>query len=233
MSDRYDKVTVDGKTVTRNTKKFLEHAEAIYKVLGGNGGFTLVQGSFNGGGVKASAGTHDGGGAYDIVALDFDLAQKALRLAGGAAWHRTPAQGPWGHHVHGAVLGEAGRSWGLDKQVQDYYAHLSGLKGHAPDDTWHPKVIVKFHYSLAGVSLKNVAAEARKTRGWKSIPGVKRHQRALNIKTGAGLKVDGIFGQRTKDATKRWERQNGWKQDGIPGALSETLLCAALYKVYI
>lgn len=233
MTDRYDKTKVDGKTVTKNTAKFLAHAEQIYRVLGGKGSVQLVQGSFNGGGVAASAGTHDAGGAYDLWVSDgrFDLLEKACRLAGGAAWHRTPSQGPWNDHVHGAVLGEDGRSWGLDKQVQDYYAGLNGLKGHAVDTHWRPRVIVKFHYALYGVNLKNVAAESRKTKGWKKLPGVRRHQRALNIKTGAGLKIDGIYGPRTKEATKRWERQNGWKQDGIPGILSETILCAGLYQV--
>lgn len=46
---------------------------------------------------------------------------------------------------------------------------------------------------------------------------VARDQRALNILLDANLKVDGISGDLTKDAIKRFQEQNGLDKDGIIG----------------
>jgi hypothetical protein len=53
--------------------------------------FPLMQGSYNKGGVTASAGTHDGGGALDVRAARLTAAQRktvvlTLRQVGFAAW---------------------------------------------------------------------------------------------------------------------------------------------------
>lgn len=99
----------------------------------------ITQGGFNKGGVSASAGTHDGGGALDIRARNLTKAQIAeairrLRQVGFAAWHRTPAQGDWVEHIHCIAVGCASLSAGAQAQVRDYLAGKNGLANHRPDD---------------------------------------------------------------------------------------------------
>src|SRR5690606_18573494 len=76
--------------------------EAAEKIGGHE--FIVTQGSYQSS-VAASAGTHDRGGAVDLRWCGHDKCVRALRLAGMAAWHRNPSQGPWPHHVHAVVIG--------------------------------------------------------------------------------------------------------------------------------
>ena len=69
----YDLTTYDGNRVDALTKAALE---ATAKRLGYD--LTITQGSYNAGGVAASAGTHDGGGVVDRAA--WDHARKVLEL---------------------------------------------------------------------------------------------------------------------------------------------------------
>lgn len=236
---QYDRVIVSGdELVTRRTAKFRAHAQQIFHNLGGDGDFRCVQGSFSDGG--NSANTHNGGAATDevIVTDQWWLAEMAFRCAGGFYWHRLPlwrdGKLVWGDHLHGGNFGERGMDPSLVAQKMDFIAKKNGLSGHAPDSpkAWRPFKIINFHYYLGNVNLPNLVVEARKTSGWKDIPSVRLHQRALNIKIDAELKVDGIYGPMTKSRTKRWEFLNDWETDGIPGIKSETILQGALANVY-
>jgi hypothetical protein len=224
-----------GQTLNRRTLAVYRQIAVVYKTLGGTGNVRLVQGSYTSSN-SLSAGTHDGGGAFDLMPSvetnhNYDILQKAARFCCVAAWHRSPADGPWGDHVHGIVLGDKQMSSGAASQVRDYYAHRSGLVGHVADNTWHPSVIFWPVYPRRSVNLANVRTEAKKTRNWIPRVGVVRIQRALNKKLGAGLRVDGRFGPATKRAFAHWERVVGGNGDGVPGRFSLVLLGAGRFNV--
>jgi len=106
-----------------------------------------TQGSYAGGDVAASAGTHDGAGAIDLAGQDAgmtqdhrELIQAAGRQVGLAMWIRDPSQSDWPWHLHGISV-QAGGYWdqgGLSSgghgQVMDYYDGRNGLASGAPDD---------------------------------------------------------------------------------------------------
>ena len=105
--------------------------------------FAYAQGSYNGG-VAASAGTHNGGGAVDLVTGHLSRANKtamvsALRRVGFAAWLRPYRAGVWGEHVHAISIQPGGRydqgvlSTGAHQQVKAYYDGRDGLSGNGPD----------------------------------------------------------------------------------------------------
>jgi hypothetical protein len=126
-------VTYHSRTLNTRTKAMLVAAE-------GKAGFqvTLTQGSYNAGGVDASAGTHDGGGAMDISVSGMSSTNrnnllKALRNVGFAAWYRTPAQG-FDYHIHAMAISDPDLSSGAQHQTGDYYLGLNGLAGHGADD---------------------------------------------------------------------------------------------------
>jgi hypothetical protein len=129
------RTTWSGKTVNQRTRNMLASADA--KVP-----FSLVvtQGSYNAGGVAASAGTHDGGGAVDISVSALSTTQRwqavaALRTVGFAAWLRTPGQGDWPYHIHAIAIGDTDLASGARNQVADYYVGRNGLASHAADNT--------------------------------------------------------------------------------------------------
>lgn len=129
-----------GEVLSRRTADMIIYAENHF--LGGRK-LDIIQGSYNRGGVSASAGTHDGGGAVDVW-LTLDWAARveiALRKVGFAAWHRTPNEGNWGHHVHAIAIGDPELSSGAKKQVTAYYNHRNGLVSNAYDSSWRPNPI--------------------------------------------------------------------------------------------
>jgi hypothetical protein len=116
--------TFRGKKLNTRTIGMLLNAE---KILGA--AFHITQGSYSTS-VAASGGTHSGGGAMDTNGpRGWGLAQSALRRAGFAAWHRTPAQGPWGHHIHSIAIGDSSASPSAKRQVQSYLRGGNGLGG--------------------------------------------------------------------------------------------------------
>jgi hypothetical protein len=128
-----------GKRVNTRTRLMLAAADAKVPLA-----IRLTQGSYNPGGVGASAGTHDGGGVVDVTVTGLTTTQrwrlvKALRTVGFAAWLRTPAQG-FSYHVHAVAVGDPD-IWQRDgghvarDQVCDYYRGLNGLASHAADNT--------------------------------------------------------------------------------------------------
>lgn len=140
------KVKFRGYTVTRRTKAMIEYAE---KLAGFN--FTIAQGSYNPGGVAASAGTHDRE-AVDFSVRNYNVAKRramvrALKDAGFSAWHRDPIPGTWGEHVHAVPIG-GDLSPLAAAQVLAFDAGRDGLKGNRPDNTYRPAPRVKWSWLL-------------------------------------------------------------------------------------
>lgn len=128
----YDLTTYDGRKVDWLTRQALEEAARILDY--DDGKITLTQGSYNAGGVSASAGTHDGGGVVDCTAYDAERKVRVLRSLGFAAWHRKAIDGLWPEHVHAVLMGNAKLSDQAKAQVAEYLAGGDGLKGNARDD---------------------------------------------------------------------------------------------------
>lgn len=123
-----------GKEVNARTEAMLARAEDR---LGRE--LVLTQGSYNPGGDPTSAGTHDGGGVVDISVDGMNAATRTevvrvLRKVGFAAWHRTPSQGNWPHHIHAASISDPDLSSPAQHQTGDYYLGKNGLANEAPDD---------------------------------------------------------------------------------------------------
>jgi hypothetical protein len=121
------RVEYQGKTLDLSTYQALMGA---VRQLGGS--FRVFQGSYNTS-VSASAGTHRGGGVIDVDSdgTSWGSAVAALRNWGFAAWHRTPAQGPWGHHIHAVQVGNPNLSPEAAAQVRSYLSGGDGLAGYA------------------------------------------------------------------------------------------------------
>lgn len=106
----------------------------------------VVQGGWNRGGVAASAGVHDGGGAVDISTRDMTRSQAlavvdAYRRRNAAAWIRWPEFG-WptsagGPHIHLVVIDSPDQSPAAAAQVAAYLSGRNGLANHAVDP--HPR----------------------------------------------------------------------------------------------
>lgn len=131
-----DRTTYQGYRVNQGTAAILAALNKMVrtKTFGGEKeDVSMMQGSYNGGGVAASAGTHDGGGAFDLSAFNATKRVRALRLLGVAAWHRLPSEGPWGAHIHGIVDGDGSASAGAKRQVDAYHNRRNGLANNAPD----------------------------------------------------------------------------------------------------
>jgi peptidoglycan hydrolase-like protein with peptidoglycan-binding domain len=122
-----------GVTINARTKAMLLEAEGSLGLT-----LSLTQGSYNPGGVDASAGTHDGGGAMDISVSGMSATTrtnvlKALRKVGFAAWYRTQAQG-FAYHIHAMAISDPDLSSGAQHQTGDYYLGMNGLAGRGADD---------------------------------------------------------------------------------------------------
>lgn len=142
----YDRTTHDGDVVNWRTKAMILESE---ERLGYN--LTVVQGSYNPGGVGASGGTHDGGGALDLTPADWQNKVRVLRRVGFAAWHRPElwinGVKEWGEHIHAIAIGDKQMSDSAARQVQQYHNHTDGLAGAAHDDfPYHPNNVL-FDYA--------------------------------------------------------------------------------------
>lgn len=132
MPKPYDITTYDGKRVDWLTRQALE---AVAKELNyADGVISLTQGSYNKGGVSASAGTHDGGGVVDIRAYDYERKVRVLRKHGFAAWYRPTIKGLWPAHIHAVQVGNAKLSRAAEAQVDAYLAGKDGLASNGPDN---------------------------------------------------------------------------------------------------
>ena len=89
-----------GKRLNQRTIDMIERVE---KRLGYK--LEIMQGSYNAGGVSASAGTHDGGGVIDVRAgSDYKNKVLQMRKTGFAAWYRPYRPGVWPAHIHAVAI---------------------------------------------------------------------------------------------------------------------------------
>jgi GH25 family lysozyme M1 (1,4-beta-N-acetylmuramidase) len=140
----FDRTTygdVRPKPVDWKTRAALEAAE---RRLGYR--LTVVQGSYNPGGVRQSGGTHDGGGVVDLLAWDWQRKVRVLRSIGFAAWYRPAISGLWGAHIHAVLIEHGKLSASAAAQVASYRAGRDGLKGNRVDTFWRPSPIPVFAY---------------------------------------------------------------------------------------
>lgn len=142
-TDAFDKVTFRGRLMDRKTQAFLQ---AMEQRLGYE--LTVVQGSYNGGGVAASAGTHDGGGVVDLVSWDARKKVRVARELGAFAWFRPDLPGVWGEHIHLGIRSHGRLSAQAKSQQASFDAKpaRNGLANNAVDRTWHPAPAVTFKY---------------------------------------------------------------------------------------
>ena len=131
----YSRVQFRGVTLNRYTISLIHRAEAIAQSKGLPTPFSFYQGSYNSS-VGASAGTHSGGGAVDVVINGNNRSQyegiaAALREAGFAAWHRQPPA--FIYHIHAIALGDTDASSAARNQVRDYAEGRDGLADRGPD----------------------------------------------------------------------------------------------------
>lgn len=134
----------DGRTYWRGVLLDLRTAQMMTEVdrlVGPSVPVRPSQGSWSG--AAASAGTHSGCGAVDLMNATHaqcDVIVEAMRRVGFAAWTRTPSQASWPLHVHGIAVQPGGKH---DRgclapqaalQVVDYFEGRNGLAGGAPDD---------------------------------------------------------------------------------------------------
>ena len=120
-----------GVRCTKRSQDMITEAERL-------AGFTFVitQGSYNPGGVKASAGVHDRE-AFDFSTGGCTLAEKltmvkCLRRVGFVAYLRLYIRGLWPEHIHTVPRG-GDLSTPAQHQVGSYLAHRNGLANNAPD----------------------------------------------------------------------------------------------------
>jgi hypothetical protein len=141
----YDRTTHDGNTVNWRTKAMLLETEDKlgYKL-------TVLQGSYNPGGVGSSAGTHDGGGVVDLSAYDNVKKLRALKNVGFAAFYRPQNWDGRGGiaHIHAVAKGdnELASLAALQAQYFDQGRDGLGPVPFGPDNTYRPKPPVVFDY---------------------------------------------------------------------------------------
>ena len=141
----YERFQYRGVTLDRMT---IASLHAVEKRLGY--AQTILQGSYSNA-VGASAGTHGGGGAIDVVWVDIKRKTRAHREVGWAFWPRPALPGVWGAHAHGILIGNDKASAGAKDQVRDYRQGKNGLANEGRDPYWRPKVIHAFNYGRANV----------------------------------------------------------------------------------
>lgn len=149
--DDYERVFVGYAQLNRRTLAMLDHATQLLRLQGINLNFRnlITQGSYTGGALAASFGTHDGGGAVDISvrsAVDFSVMEDnipsmidALRVAGFAAWLREADQLYPGSiiHIHAIAIGDADLSEAARTQIESEYGYLHGYNA-LPEDWGGP-----------------------------------------------------------------------------------------------
>lgn len=141
MTTWSDRTTYQGKRVNQGTAQILRAANKMLRTSAFGSereNVTMVQGGYNAGGVSASAGTHDGGGAFDLTAYNWRNRVKVFRLLGVAYWDRPSLPGVWSHHGHGIVCGDGTASRGAKAQVESYFDGRNGLANNRTDPNWRP-----------------------------------------------------------------------------------------------
>lgn len=142
--DDYTRIQIGSATLNARTFAMLEHAAVLY---GGTIPITaagITQGSYNPGGVSASFGTHDGGGAVDLtvrnIPYSWDIKWEdiprlidALRTAGFAAWYRDEREA-LSPHIHAIAIGDAELSTVAAEQLDGPFGYFRGFDGFPRED---------------------------------------------------------------------------------------------------
>jgi hypothetical protein len=137
--DDYARVTVNYAKLNKRTLWMLQYAKTLYKGTIDFSGAAITQGSYNPGGVAASFGTHDGGGAVDIsvtrngrvLRKELPDAIRALRIAGFAAWVREVNDLYLGSpiHIHAIAIGDMELSPIAREQLTGLFGYFRGFNG--------------------------------------------------------------------------------------------------------
>jgi hypothetical protein len=177
----YDRTTYGGKTVDWLTRAALEETA---KRLGYLDGLTITQGSYNAGGVSASAGTHDGGGVVDLSAYEHARKVRELRRTGFAAWYRPAISGLWPAHIHAVLIGNKRLAPVARRQVDAYLAGRDGLAGNGPDNGPRDFVDRRFRWRKGEQRINRAAdliarARAVLSEGIRGYPGVAKVRKSL------------------------------------------------------
>lgn len=138
-----DRTRYQGHTVNQGTKQILDAANKILRsdrYGGEREPVTMLQGSYTGG-VGASAGTHDGGGAFDLTPFNGINRVRVFRLLGAPDWIRETWEGPWPRHIHAVVDGDGTVSPSAAAQVSAYHRGKNGLANNQPDRFWRPRAV--------------------------------------------------------------------------------------------
>jgi hypothetical protein len=157
--------------------------------------------------VRLSAGTHNGGGAFDLSVHGLTRAQQLrliseLRKRNVAAWLRSPEFG-WparlgGAHIHGIVRDEPGLSAGARAQVVAYRLGRNGLASRRRDPHARPA-------SLPFVTPDDVVV--KDLRFGKRNGSVRALQKVLRITQ------DGAYGLQTDRAVRDHQRRHNLAVD--------------------
>lgn len=109
---------------------------------------SITQGSYNAGGVGASAGTHDRGGVIDLKAWDWPNKVRVLRRCGFIASFRKASEGPWPDHIHAVMMGHKRLAPSAERQVHAFHLGRNGLANNLPDP--HPWTVSEFRWPYYG-----------------------------------------------------------------------------------
>lgn len=207
----WDKVWRGGKRMTRRDWALLDSAGAAAGVP-----IRVIQGSWSGG-VRASAGTHSGAGAFDLSTRGMTEKQilrlvQELRERNVAAWYRAPGYGwnqPNNKHIHGIVKDTPGKSYGALRQVINYNDGLNGLASKRKDPHPRPK---QHRFLIPGMAVPpRVTADTEvrlaNLRYGQQNADVKDLQRALKIA------ADGHYGPVTDAAVRAHQKKMGLTPD--------------------
>jgi hypothetical protein len=150
-----DRTTYQGHRVNFGTWFILVALNILVRIKrfgGETSNVTMLQGGYNAGGVAASAGTHDGGAAFDLTPFNWKWRVWLLRLLGCAAYYRPynwDLRGG-GAHIHVIVSGDGTASKGAKQQVIDFLHGLNGLANRAKDPNTRPHgLLLLFHYPVS------------------------------------------------------------------------------------
>src|SRR5262245_31901085 len=217
----YERFTFRGVTLDRMTIAALLCAE---KKLGYE--MNIIQGSYNRGGVSSSAGTHDGGGAVDLVWHDIRRKNRVLRKTNFAGWPRPRLPGEWDKHWHGILIGNERASGAAKDQVRDYRNGRNGLANDGPDRWWRPKKHGPFRYGRrAASSWRRLNRMAKHPGGRPSMPSgarqvatVARWLRGFNMSL--GNHKPGRMDEPMLDAIQRFRRIRRVGETEVKGPLT-------------
>lgn len=248
MLSATQRTTFQGRRTTPRTVAMLQEAGRIYTARTKRTPPPISQGGYNGGGVAASAGTHD------RDALDFRTAglpltlqriwEESLWAVGFAAWHRPYVRNLWPEHCHAVPKG-GDLSQGARYQVSAFKAQRNGLRsnlrypriGKYAFRTWEgylksrpkpaPKPLGKLR--IAGKQYGDIPhVSVYFINGSRTRKGFSRHTYVVQVwlaRLGFYKSArDGKFGPATQKALDAFRRSLGWSKADSVGPMGITSL---------